>query len=293
MINVRTNPIAVRLILILLFGAIFSLNGCRQPPPIPKEGDVVIWSKSWNKDSELIIKAKLGQRREHIIVDARTDHKFYEPEYERFIGQFPIDYQPKPFPKFTKEEHIAYETVKRNKKWPPYKSIHPIQFNLMLNGVKAKATDRSMVSEQALDDINQIKVEIGGRGVLDNLLTTKERHERFVKLKVNKTWHIDQQSSDEYDMKCYKKNDAGLLSQPWCFGASTYAKASGVSFTISANNWVHARSYEPMYGGIKVHYRIDKSKLKHWKEVDAAIWRLLERWNISPLVTPIKNSLKD
>jgi len=283
MLKLKTESVFFCLILILLFACIASLSGCKPSPPIPKEGDVVIWSKSWNKYSELIIKAKLGQRREHVIVDSRTDHKFYEPEYERFIGQFPIDYNPKPFPKFTKEEHIAYETAKRNKKWPPYKSIHPIQFNLMLNGVKTKATDRTLHSEQALDDINQVRVEIGGRGVLDDLLTTKERHERFLKSKVNKTWSYDKQSSHEYGMKCYEKNDAAPLRQLWCFGASTYANASGVSFTIIGSNWVFARSYEPIYGGIKVEYRLDRSKLKHWKEVDAAIWRLLDLWNISPI----------
>jgi hypothetical protein len=290
MLTVRTKPVGFCLMPMLLFVGIASLSGCRQPPPIPKEGDVVIWSNKWNKDSELIIKAKLGQRREHVIVDARTDHLSYEPEYERFIGQFPIDYDPKPYPTFTEQERIAYETAKRNKKLPPYKSLHPIQFNLMLNGVKAKATDRSIVSEQALDNINQVRVELGGQGnSADTNYTTKERHDRFVKSKVNKTWQIDQQSSDEYGMKCYRKNDEGPLSNSFCFGASTYAKASGVFFTISANNWVHARSYEPIYGGIKVEYRIDRRKLKHWKEVDAAIWRLLERWNISPIATPIQD----
>jgi hypothetical protein len=58
---------------------------------------------------------------------------------------------------------------------------------------------------------------------------------------------------------------------------------SGVSFSVIGSNWVLASSFEPIYGGIKVTYRLDQSKLKHWKEVDAAIWRLLETWNISPI----------
>ncbi len=290
MLSVRPTPVSLSvgfyLMPILLFVGIASLSGCRQPPPIPKEGDVVIWKHN----SELIIKTKLGQRRDHVITDSRTDHRFYEPEYEKFIGQFPIDYQPKPLPMFTEQKRIAFET-EWGSKIHARKSIHPIQFNLMLNGVKAKATDRSMESSQALDDINQVRVELRGIGILADINhTTKYRHDRFVKLKVNKTWHIDKKSSDEYGMKCYKKNDSGSLSHSWCFGVSTYAKVSGVSFTISVNNRVHARSYEPIYGGIKVHYRIDKSKLKHWKKVDDAIWRLLETWNISPLVTPIQDN---
>lgn len=283
MLKVRTDLVFFFLIHILLIVFITSLSGCRQPPPIPKEGDVVIWSNKWNQDSELIIKAKLGQRREHVIVDARTDHLSYEPEYERFIGQFPIYYDPKPFPTFTEQERIAYETAKRNKKLPPYKSLHPIQFNLMLNGARAKATDRILVSKQALDDINQVKVELSGRGVLSDLLTTKDYYDRFLKLKVPKTWHYDKRSSDEYGMKCYEHNEIEPLSKSKCFGTSSYAESSGVLFTNVGNNWVFGRSYESIYGGIEVTYRIDRSKLKHWKEVDAAIWRLLERWNISAI----------
>ncbi len=280
MLKLKTELVSFCLMLILLFACIASLIGCKPSQSIPEEGDIVIWKHS----PELIIKAKLGQRRAHVITNPRHDDYFYEPEYERFIGQFSIDYQPKPFPNFTEQERIAYETEKSIKKLPPYRSSHPIQFYLMLNGVNAKATDRSIVSEQALDDINQVRVELRSQGVLADINhTTKYRHERFVKTNVNKTWHIDQQSSNEYDMKCYKKNDGGPLNQFWCFGESTYLEGAGASFSIIGNNWVLASSFEPIYGGIEVLYRLDKSKLKHWKEVDAAIWRLLESWNISPI----------
>ena len=112
MLKLKTEPVSFCLMLILLFACIASLNGCKPSQSIPEEGDIVIWKHS----PELIIKAKLGQRREHIIVDARIDHLSYEPQYERFIGQFPIDYNPKPFPKFTKEEHIA--SVQVNTSYP-------------------------------------------------------------------------------------------------------------------------------------------------------------------------------
>lgn len=242
----------------------------------------------WKHSSELIIKAQLGQRREHIIADSRLDHLFYEPEYEKFIGQFSIDYDPEPFPKFTEQERIAF-LAEWAAKIHAVKSGHPIQFNLMLNGVKAKATDRSIYSSEALDDINQVKVQLGGQRLSDDInLTTKDRHDRFVKLKVNKTWHVDKQSSDAYGMQCYGKKDASPQSHMWCFGASAYAKVSGASFGMIGNKRVFVNYYEPIYGGINVEYLIDSSQLKHWKEVDAAIWRLLERWNISQLTTPIK-----
>ncbi len=45
--------------------------------------------------------------------------------------------------------------------------------------------------------------------------------------------------------------------------------------------WV--QSWEPIYGGLHLEWKIHLTNLKHWKEVDAAIWRLLESWNASPL----------
>ena len=98
--STRARALRPFLSLLLACASITSLSGCRQKPPIPKEGDIVVWMHS----PELIIKAKLGQRREHVVSDPRLDHLFYEPEYERFIGQFPIDYKPIPFPKFTEAE---------------------------------------------------------------------------------------------------------------------------------------------------------------------------------------------
>jgi hypothetical protein len=279
MLTVRTKPVGLCLMPMLLFVGIASLSGCRQPPPIPKEGDVVIWKHS----SELIIKAKLGQRREHVIVDARTDHLQYEPEYENFIGQFPIDYNPKPYPKFTEQERIAFET-KYASKVHAVKSGHPIQFNLMLNGVKTKATDRSIVSEQALDDINQVKVELGGQGILTDInYTTKDVYERFLK---SKEGRYDKQSSDEYGLACYYQTRVSGL---WCFGESSYRQISGYSFAFMNANKIMVNSWEPLYGGIKVTWVIDRAILKDWKLIDVVIWRLLETWNISPLATPIQD----
>jgi len=284
MLNLLTSPANFRFMLLFVCIVITNLSGCREKPPTPQEGDIVVWKHN----SELIIKAKLGQRREHVIVDPRTDHFFYEPEYEKFIGQFPIDYKPKPFPKFTEQEQIEFE-ADWGAKVHAVKSGHPIQFNLMLNGVTAKATDEILVSEKALDNINQVKVELRSHGIRSNFLTTQDYYSRFSKLTAPEMWHFDKQSSDEYDMKCYKHNEIKPLSKTKCFGSSIYEKSSGVIFTNVGTNWVFGRSYESIYGGIEVVYRIDRRKLKHWKEVDAAIWHLLERWNISPLRTNVKN----
>lgn len=256
----------------LMFLALFT-GGCEQKEVyIPQEGDVV----TWKHKPELIIKARLGQRREHVPADPRTDHRFYEPQYERFIGQFPIDYEPEPFPRFTEEELAAF-LAEHASKTPSPKSGHPLEFSLMLNGVKAVATDRSIYSSEALDDINQVKVVLGSPR---SNSTTKDSQERFLR---SEKPRYDKQSSDEYGLDCYHRTRG---SGAVCMGSSNNPHGSGVTISVMNDNWVRGQSWEPIYGGIHVHWRIHRQNLKHWKKVDAAIWRMLERWNISPLVTP-------
>ena len=107
------------MIAVLLMGACM-----RKDPVIPKEGDVV----TWMQNSSLIIRAELGQRREHI--PRKIDNLIYEPEYEMFIGQFPIDYVPERFPKLTEEERVAFE-AEYAKKLHAVKDMHDIEFSLM------------------------------------------------------------------------------------------------------------------------------------------------------------------
>ncbi|WP_435276378.1 hypothetical protein ACMAZF_05110 [Psychrobium sp. nBUS_13] len=264
--------------------ALTCLTSCTDEPwqPIPKEGDVVMWKHR----PELIIKAKLGQRREHVITHPQTDHRFYEPEFETFIGQFPIDYDPQPYATLTEQEYLDFE-AELSQKILARKSIHHIEFYLMLNGAQVKPTDLRLTSDQALDDIDQIKVELNGRGILaDHSKTTKDMHDTFVQTKVNKTWLRDEGASSEYGLDCYRENNGSKVLVIRCFGISAYKKASGVVFSIIGSDWVYASSYESIYGGIAIKYRIDKRRLKQWRQVDAAIWRLLERWNVSPLTTP-------
>jgi hypothetical protein len=293
MLTVRTKPVGFCLMPMLLFVGIASLSGCRQPPPIPKEGDVVIWSNKWNKDSELIIKAKLGQRREHVIVDARIDHLHYEPEYERFIGQFPIDYNPKPFPTFTEQERIAYETAKRNKKLPPYKSLHPIQFNLMLNGVKAKATDDNPHGGKGMDDSNQVKVSLHGHRILPIRTKSGAKREpyntqQFFERELMKEMDISSKKTKD-GLDCYRFSNGQGGKR--CFGHSVYPSISGFSFYVSpdAKDRIFVTSQEFIYGGIKIRWFTNQKNIHRARDIDAAIWRLLDAWNISPLTTPIKN----
>jgi len=89
------------------------LGGCRPSPPIPKEGDLVTWIHS----SQLVIKTKLGQRREHIVTNEDYDYKLYEPAFETFVGQFPIDYVPQSFPRMTQQEYIAFKNKKEHSRF--------------------------------------------------------------------------------------------------------------------------------------------------------------------------------
>lgn len=76
------------------------LTGCfqREKPMFPKEGNI----ETWKQNDHLVVKAKLGPRREHVDTGCkRCEAEFYQPEHEQYIGQFPIDYVPEKFPKIS------------------------------------------------------------------------------------------------------------------------------------------------------------------------------------------------
>lgn len=256
------------------------MGGCVQRE-IPKEGDIVTWMDR----PELIIKTKLGQRREHIpnLGCDKCEAKF-EPEYERYIGQFPVNYVPERFPKMTQAELDAF-LKEYNSKLHAVKSQHPLEFSLMLNGVKGKATDEGFYSPKVLDDVNQVKVLLQGLANGKNF-TSKEAYEGFPK---SNKHHYDKTFSDTYGLECYSGNDNLGLK---CFGRSSNDHVFGYLFTPMDENTMWVRSWEPIYGGIQVEWRIHLKSLKHWKEVDAAIWRLLESWNVSSDTSQVKKSIK-
>lgn len=107
-----------------------------------KEGDIV----TWKINDHLILKAKVGERREHSLENhsKRGEAEFYRPQYERYIGQFPIDYQPIGFDKISESEARDMPISKT--------SGGGYEFNLMLNGSWVQASDRTVVSDETLDD---------------------------------------------------------------------------------------------------------------------------------------------
>ena len=238
----------------------------------------------WMHSPELIIKAKLGQRREHVVSDPRLDHLFYEPEYERFIGQFPIDYKPIPFPKFTEAERRDF-IAEYNSKIHAVKSIHPLEFNLMLDGAIAKATDASPYGGEGMDDQNQVKVILDYYGRYATITPSGS---------VLKTFNTQRLMEDELksrlDIKSRKETD-GLVcynlinEEEWmrCFGRSDHPSISGFQFALSPSiSNVFVASIETVYGGIRIDWFTHKKNINKAREIDAAIWRLLDAWNVAP-----------
>ncbi|WP_201577702.1 hypothetical protein [Psychrobacter immobilis] len=96
---------------------------------------------------------------------------------------------------------------------------------------------------------------------------------------IDKKGKYESEMSDQYNLQCDIRDDVGL----GCFGNSTNSQVSGIVFSFWNNEKVKAISYEPIYGGIKVEWYFHRSNLEHWQEIDAAIWRLLDTWNISSI----------
>ena len=217
----------------------------------------------------MIIKAEIGERRKHFVThNERVEREFYRPHAEHYLGQFPIDYQPKAFATISKEEALA----------TPVKPIMPgqaLEFNLMLNGSWVQASDRSVYSNDTLDHPDQVKVVINPDR---SDRTTKESHLKGLRMMENES--RQEMPSEQYQLQCFKSQEMGS----WCFGDSTNSKVSGIVFSIGSDDKIKAISYEPIYGGIKVEWYFHRDNLQHWQKIDTAIWDLIETWNISPFV---------
>lgn len=235
---------------------------------IPQESEIV----TWKQNDHLIVKAKLGERRKHIVNEhcPKCEQDFYKPEREHYLGKFPIDYKPEKFPEIS---------IAEAKKLPLPYSDGQLEFDLMINGSTVQATDQSIATDRGLDHMDQVKVRLRNTrfdGRTSDVINYRSE---------NKPNDFDLENSKKYGMKCwiFEKTD-GLN----CYGQSNYDQSAGVLFTHMNRNWVLARTFEPLYGGISIEWSIDKRNLHRWKEVDEAIWRLLEAWNVSPFNSEMK-----
>ena len=233
---------------------------------IPQEGDLVVWKQN----PQLIVKAKLGPRREHI--PDQFDSEFYRPAREHYLGQFPIDYVPEKFDSITQEEADSLPMPDSNRQ---------LQFDLKLRNSDFQATDGYLP-----DHDDQVRIRIEGLTMdmraenLDTYKTFLQRKEFFKK----------NSKFEKYGLTCYRRLEADYALN--CYGKSKEQGVSGVLLSVqtlesrvaSENHIIQIRgdSYEPnKYGGIWVQWEMNLTNWDKWQEIDSAIWRFLASWNVA------------
>lgn len=228
-----------------------------------KQGELV----TWKFNEELIIQTHLGQRRKHIKdEDKRIENTFYRPHLEHYVGQFPIDYQPIKHKILSTDEAKAIEPYKRDvTNW--------LEFDLMLNGSWVEPTDESIHSPRALDHEDQVKVRISYMGV-----NSKQNTKEFFENDLMKD--LDKNSEHElYGMKCFNFLDS---QGKRCLGQSSNINISGFDVLLLPNHRLPVRYQEFIYGGVSIEYILNEKNLNKIQQIDQAIWRMLDAWNVSP-----------
>ncbi|PYE38332.1 hypothetical protein [Psychrobacter fozii] len=260
----KTSTLSSLVIITLSLFQISCMQQDKKQDPY-KEGDIV----TWKINDHLILKAEVGERREHFVThNERVERDFYRPQSERYIGQFPIDYQPASFDKITESEARDMPISKT--------SGGGYEFNLMLNGSWVQATDNSVNSNDTLDHPDQVKVVVNNYSLGGN---TKQSFDNYSMLE------LDADSAETNNgMTCYRfkgKHD----NQRRCFGESTNPLVSGFSYYIPTfkNYPVTVESREPIYSGIEINWYTDRKNLDQAQAIDTVIWDLIETWNISPI----------
>lgn len=259
----------------LLIISLSLLSCSKQPAPhIPQEGELVTWYMT----PELVIRTRLGERREHIV--GRHDAEFYRPHFESYLGQFPLDDQP---------ERLKTIGVAELKQWAadPMAVISTLEFNLMLNGSRFKATDESINGPKGLDHVDQVKVVVERRGLADKWTSTADEYKQLKARQGLREY--DDDFSRRYDLACYTYIYTQIGGEGrFCYGQSSNPNITGVRIAFmggSKSDWLYAESLEPIDGGLVVRWRIDRRNLAQWQEIDAAIWRFLDAWNVAAQTT--------
>ena len=192
--KILITSIMILLVSIIQAGCMYKLE---KKDPYEK-GEIITW-KLWEN---MIIKTELGERRIHSSANhtERGEKEFYHPEQEHYLGQFPIDYQPKPFPKLSKEESSVIP-------FTPILAGKALEFNLMLNGSWVQATDRDVIAQDALDHPDQVKVII-------NPTNNKWNTKQFFEEQLISDLDISSAKTTN-DVTCYKfKGEKGNYTKP-------------------------------------------------------------------------------
>ncbi len=247
------------------------LLSCSKKKDPYKEGETV----TWKFHDKLIIKAKVGERRTHIVDEncPKCERDSYRPQAENYLGQFPIDYQPQAFDKITADKARSMEYTR-------FLLEKPFEFNLMLNGSWVEATDRSIYLK--LDHPDQVKVVIEYPiGRFKKEMTTKEAF--YNKYSIKK---LDINSATErYGMTCYRFIDNNETSKSHrCFGQSSKSSISGFNVLITpALERIDVDSHEKEYGNMVINWYFHPKNLNQIQYIEKNTYRLLDTWNISPI----------
>ncbi|MBC7750218.1 MAG: hypothetical protein H7Z73_00655 [Candidatus Saccharibacteria bacterium] len=140
----------------------------------------------------------------------------------------------------------------------------------------AQATDASPHGPKGLDSQDQVKVFVNG--ITHPKIDTQQFFESELMKELDSNSKITQ-----HGLECYKFKDDHDGGR--CFGKSKNKLISGFYFYISPDrdSRILVRNNEFIYGGVKIEWFTDQKNIDQAKDIDAAIWRLLTAWNVSPI----------
>lgn len=259
-----TIPLKIQLLLIT--SLLLSACNLKEKLDTPRENDLVVWKQN----PQLIVKAKLGPRREHI--PDQFDYEFYRPAREHYLGQFPIDYAPEKFPSITQQEADLLPMPDSNRQ---------LQFDLKLRDSYFQATDGYLP-----DHDDQVRVRIEGL-TMDMISMGMTSKKALIEIIDNPKFIKLGSKFEKYGLECYIRNISDQFY--FYYGESKAKNVTGVFFHISTSKdsrvvAISGNSYEPhIYGGVWVKWETNLNNWDKWQEIDSAIWRLLETWNAAPL----------
>lgn len=219
-----------------------------------KTGDIV----SWRVAPHLLINAKTGKL---------NTFEYNNPNGKFFLGQFPVDYIPKKILKFKPEKIKDIADIN-----------NAFNFDLIINNAKnVPIYDSSMYPL-----LNQVRVTLQPvKGFEPSKLTWPREKIDYVlsfyggankKLKY-----------DTFGLECYP---SGSGYDSVCIGTTGHPQHPQVYLLVtnsvnSKNIIIYATSYTSLYGGLRAEWQVTVKDLSNWKEIDAAIWRLLDTWNVA------------
>lgn len=219
-----------------------------------KTGDIV----TWRVTSQLLLNAKAGKL---------NAFEYNDPNGKFYLGQFPVDYRPKKILKINPEKIKNITDIN-----------NALHFDLIINNEKnVPIYDSSMYPL-----LNQVRVTLQPvNGFKSSKLTWPRERINYL-LEINRLAEKNLKY-EAFGLQCYPSEDS---YDSICFGTTGHPQHPQVYLYTSKNvhsenMTIYATSYTSLYGGLRVEWQATVKDLKNWKEIDAAIWHLLDTWNVS------------